>query len=129
MVATIDCRASRTAIGGGDDEESAPIDDRFDGLSRGVEAAAVPTAVEAVEAWRGGRRRGAGPSAHTGEKDGWRVAGAVLGRVFDASTVCCCVTAQWKKTACNGRLYGRLSGRKYDICRAKSSSIPPVRSL
>jgi len=46
MVATIDCRASRTAIGGGDDEESAPIDDRFDGLGRGVEAVAVPTAVD-----------------------------------------------------------------------------------
>ena len=54
VVATIDCRASRTSIGGGDDEKSAPIDDRFDGLGRGVEAVAVPTAVDEAGAlvWR-----------------------------------------------------------------------------
>ena len=33
MVATIDLHASRTAIGGGGGEESAPIDDHIDGLS------------------------------------------------------------------------------------------------
>ena len=33
-----------------------------------------------------------------------------------------------KKNACNGRIYGRLSGRNYDISRFKSSFIPPVRS-
>ena len=33
MVATIDLYASRTAIGGGGGEQSAPIDDLFDGLS------------------------------------------------------------------------------------------------
>ena len=33
-----------------------------------------------------------------------------------------------KKNACNGRIYGPLSGRNYDICRFKSSFIPPVGS-
>ena len=37
-------------------------------------------------------------------------------------------SAHRKKNACNGRIYGRLSGRNYDICRFKSSFIPPVRS-
>ena len=86
----------RTSIGGGDDEDRAPIDDRFDGLSRGVEAVAVPTAVEAgalLEPWCGGRRRGAGPGAHTGEQDGRRVAGAVLGRVFRLTLRQCAVVS------------------------------------
>ena len=37
-------------------------------------------------------------------------------------------SAHRKKNACNGRIYGRLSGRNYDISRFKSSCIPPVRS-
>ena len=37
-------------------------------------------------------------------------------------------SAHRKKNACNGRIYGRLSGRDYDISRFKSSFIPPVRS-
>ena len=37
-------------------------------------------------------------------------------------------SAHRKKNACNGRIYGRLSGRNYDISRFKSSFIPPVRS-
>ena len=37
-------------------------------------------------------------------------------------------SAHRKKNACNGHIYGRLSGRNYDISRFKSSFIPPVRS-
>ena len=37
-------------------------------------------------------------------------------------------SAHRKKNACNARIYGRLSGRNYDISRFKSSFIPSVRS-
>ena len=63
MVTAFDLRASRIAIGGGGDAESAPIDDHFDGLSvawEGWRQRLVRTVAEAQSGW--GRRR-ADPSA------------------------------------------------------------------
>lgn len=97
VVTAIDFAATRTVIGGVGGEERAPIDDLFDGLSRGGRQRPVPTAVEAVEPWSRGIRRRAGPSARTGEPDGRRTAGSARGRACDASTVVLLTPAQRKK--------------------------------
>ena len=63
MVATIDLHASRIAIGGGGDSESAPIDDHFEASAwcgRAGGSGLVRTVAEAQSGW--GRRR-ADPSA------------------------------------------------------------------
>ena len=98
MVATIDLHASRTAIGGGSGEESAPIDDLFDGLGRGAGSGRCQRLWRLWIPWSGGRRRRAGPSTRTGEPGGRRAARSAHGRACDASAVSLNVTAQRKKT-------------------------------
>tara|TARA_B100000768_G_scaffold175863_1_gene187819 strand:+ start:656 stop:985 length:330 start_codon:yes stop_codon:yes gene_type:complete len=107
MVATIDLYASRTAIGGGGGEESAPIDDLFYGLSRGRGSGRCQRLWRLLEPWSGGRRRRVGPSVRTGEPGGRRAVGSARGRACDVSAVLLHMSNVRKKSEiCRDRRFG-----------------------